>query len=155
MCVQLSSKTVKGQRHLLTTRKRDYKKTKDLQCLKTHALASTTLTCSPSVSGHFTHCWVSLCTSCHQFNCCRCNHLLIREFLVEIHTAKKGLMRCCLYTSRRLQWTVSCKRSICNKTENNKNKFVKIVRLRFYPKTEHNSFPLSYRLARILIFDFL
>ena len=44
-------------------------KTKDLQCMKTHALASTTLTltCSPSVSGHFTHCWVSHCASCRQF----------------------------------------------------------------------------------------
>ena len=31
--------------------------------MKTHALASTTLTCSPSVSCHFTHCWVS----CRQF----------------------------------------------------------------------------------------
>ena len=27
----------------------------------------------------------------------------VREFLVEIHTAKTGLLRCCLYTSRRLQ----------------------------------------------------
>ena len=49
--------------------------------MKTHALASTTLTCSPSVSGHFTHFWVSLCTSCRQFliivfNYCRCNRLL-------------------------------------------------------------------------------
>ena len=32
--------------------------------MKTRALVSTTLTCSPSVSGHFSHCWVSLCTSC-------------------------------------------------------------------------------------------
>ena len=47
--------------------------------MKTHALASTTLTltCSPSVSGHFTHCWVSLCASCRQFfYSCRCNHVL-------------------------------------------------------------------------------
>ena len=34
------------------------------------------------------------------------------------HIAKTGLLRCCLYTSRRLQKTaVSCKRSICNKIE--------------------------------------
>ena len=36
-----------------------------------HALASTTstltLTCSPSVSSHFTHCWVLHCASCRQF----------------------------------------------------------------------------------------
>ena len=61
-------------------------------------------TCSPSVSGHFTHCWVSLWTSCRQFNCCRCNHSLnfwpVREFLVEIHTAKTGLLRCCLHTAQ-------------------------------------------------------
>ena len=43
--------------------------------MKTHALASTTLTCSPSVSGHFTHYGFSLCTSCRQFNCCRCTYL--------------------------------------------------------------------------------
>ena len=34
------------------------------------------------------------------------------------HIAKTGLLRCCLYTPRRLQQTaVSCKRSICNKIE--------------------------------------
>ena len=97
---------------------------KDLQCMKTHALASTTLTCSPSVSGHFAHCWDAFCNSCRQFNCCRCNHLLNfwfgREFLVEIHIAKTGLLRCCLYTTRRLQQTaVSCERSNWNKIEKN------------------------------------
>ena len=51
----------------LTDNKKETTKTKDLQCMKTHSLASTTLTCSSSVSGHFTHCWVSLCTSCRQF----------------------------------------------------------------------------------------
>ena len=35
----------------------EYEKTKDLQCMMTHALASTTLTDFPSVSGNFTHCW--------------------------------------------------------------------------------------------------
>ena len=37
--------------------------------MKTHALASATLTrtCSPSVAGHFAHCWVSLGASCCQF----------------------------------------------------------------------------------------
>ena len=58
----------------------DTTKTKDLQCTKTHALTSTastlTLTCSPSVLSHFTHCWVLLCSSCRQLNSCRCNHLL-------------------------------------------------------------------------------
>ena len=57
-------------------KKERLRKTKDLQCMMTHALASTTLTDFPSVLGYFTHCWVSLCASCRQFNCCRCNHLL-------------------------------------------------------------------------------
>ena len=33
------------------------RKTEDLQCMMAHALASTTLTVFPSVSGHFTRCW--------------------------------------------------------------------------------------------------
>ena len=54
---------------------------------------------------------------------CRCTNLFnfwpVRKFLVEIHTAKTGLVRCCLYTPRWLQQTaVSCKRSNCNKIEN-------------------------------------
>ena len=40
-----------------TVNRQETTKTKDLQCTKTHALASTTLTGSPSVSSHFTHCW--------------------------------------------------------------------------------------------------
>ena len=45
--------------------------------------------------------------------------LTCTRILVEIHTAKTGLLRCCLYTSLRLQQTaVSCKRSNCNKVEN-------------------------------------
>ena len=70
-----------GQR--TTTKNRDSEdpmKTKDLQCTKTQALASTTstltLTCSPSVLRHFTHCWVLSCASCRQLNSCHCNHLL-------------------------------------------------------------------------------
>ena len=47
------------------------------------------------------HCWVSLCTSCRQFNCCRCKPFTqispVREFLAEIHTAKTDHQRCCLY----------------------------------------------------------
>ena len=41
------------------------------------------------------------------FNSGRCIHLLnfdlYANFLVEIHTTKTGPLRCCLYTSRRLQ----------------------------------------------------
>ena len=87
----------------------------------------------------------------------------VREFLadfVDSHTAKTGLLRCCLYTScRSHQTAVSCKRSNCNKIENNK-KIVKVVRLRFYPKTEHNGFPrsiinLCMRPLLLIFFDFL
>ena len=42
---------------LTDNKKERLRKTKDLQCMMAHALASTTLTDSPSVSGHFTHCW--------------------------------------------------------------------------------------------------
>ena len=35
----------------------DYEKLKDLQCMMAHALAPTTLTDFPSVSGLFTRCW--------------------------------------------------------------------------------------------------
>ena len=40
--------------------RRETTKTKDLQCMMTHALASTTLTDFPSVSRHFTHCHSAL-----------------------------------------------------------------------------------------------
>ena len=50
--------------------------------------------------------------------------------LICIPSRKTGLLRCCLYTTRRLQWTaVSCKRSICKKY----NEFLKAIRLRFSP----------------------
>ena len=55
--VRASNKEDSPRTTTLTDNKRETTKTKDLQCMKTHALASTTLTCSPSVSGHFTHCW--------------------------------------------------------------------------------------------------
>ena len=68
MCVRITRKTVKDNDS--NRQQKDTTRTKDLQCMKTRALASTTLTLtgSSSVSGHFTHCWVSLCTSCRQFN---------------------------------------------------------------------------------------
>ena len=39
-------------------------KTKDLQYMMPHALASTTLTDFPSVSGHFTRCWAFRSAPC-------------------------------------------------------------------------------------------
>ena len=84
------------------------------------------------VCGHIKHVVVLVALhSCHHFTCCQLFPLIhfspVFEFLAEVvdsHTAKTGLLRCCLYTPRRLLKTaVSCKRSICNKIEN-KNKFV-------------------------------
>ena len=81
------------------------------------------------VCGHIKHVVVLVALhSCHHFTCCQCSHILTfhlyvnsLQIFVDSHTAKTGLLRCCLYTSRRLQWTaVSCKRSICNKIENKK-----------------------------------
>ena len=82
---------------LTDNKKRDYE---DLQCMMAHALASTTLTNSPSVSGHFTHWWDFRSVLRVVNSICRCTNLFnfwpVREFLVEIHTAKTGL-RCCLH----------------------------------------------------------
>ena len=64
----------------------------------------------------------SLCTSCHQFNCfhrTRFIHFLpCTRIPCRVSHCEIGLVRCCLYTHRRLQQTaVSCKRSNCNKNE--------------------------------------
>ena len=114
-------------------------KTKELQFIKTHALASTTFTDFLSVSSHFTH-WLlgfSLCTSCHQCNCCDCNILFhfwpVREFLVEIHTAKMVLWGV-VFTP-----AVGCSRppsAVNDPTA--KRKIVKVARLKKYPKTANN-----------------
>ena len=75
--VRASDKEENQKTTTLTDNKEErLQKTKDLQCMMTHALASTTLTDSPSVSGHFhTLLGFSLCTSCHQLSCCRCTNL--------------------------------------------------------------------------------
>ena len=61
---------------------------------------------------------------------------------------------CCPYTPRRLQQTAdSCKRSNCNKIENNENNFMKVVRLRFIQRRNTMGFSvLSCRFACILIY---
>ena len=58
VCVHLNKENSQGTMTLTDNKKRETTKMKDLQCMKTHPLASTTLTltCSPSLSGHFTHC---------------------------------------------------------------------------------------------------
>ena len=56
VCVHLNKENSQGTM-TLTDNIRETTKTKDLQCMMAHALASTTLTYFPSVSGHFTRCW--------------------------------------------------------------------------------------------------
>ena len=57
MCVHLNKEDSQGTMTLTDNKKERLRKTKDLQCMMTHASASTTLTDFPSVSCHFTHCW--------------------------------------------------------------------------------------------------
>ena len=119
-----------------------------------HALASTTLTDFPIVSGHFTRCWIfalhfvssiqllSLCQFIQFLTCTRIPHRDAR--------CENGLVRCCLYTPPRwLVWTaVSCKRSNCNKIK----KIVKVARLSLTQSRQTTGFSvLSCRFVRELI----
>ena len=67
---QLKRARSEGDHGFTNNKKRDYENERstmhDDSCIGIY-YAHRTLTCSPSVSGHFTHCWVSLCTSCRQF----------------------------------------------------------------------------------------
>ena len=56
VCVHLNKENSQGTMTLTVNKEERLQKTKDLQCMMLHALASTTLTDFPSVSGHFTHC---------------------------------------------------------------------------------------------------
>ena len=58
MCVlYLNNENSQGTMTLTDNKELRLQKTKDLQCMMTRALASTTLTDFTSVSGHFTRCW--------------------------------------------------------------------------------------------------
>ena len=57
MCVHLNKEDSQGTMTPTDNREERLRKTKDLQCMMAHALALTTLTGFPSVSGHFTRCW--------------------------------------------------------------------------------------------------
>ena len=57
MCVHPNKEYSQGTMTLTDNKEERLRKTKDLQCMMTHALASTALTDFPSVSGHFTRCW--------------------------------------------------------------------------------------------------
>ena len=57
VCVHLNKENSQWTMTLTDNKEERLRKTKDLQCMMNHALASTALTDFPSVSGHFTHCW--------------------------------------------------------------------------------------------------
>ena len=57
VCVHLNKEDSQGTMTLTDNGEERPRKTKDLQCMMAHALASTTLTDFRSVSRHFTHCW--------------------------------------------------------------------------------------------------
>ena len=57
VCVHLKKEKSQGTMTLTDNKEETLQKTKDLQCMMPHALASTTPTDFPSVSSHFTHCW--------------------------------------------------------------------------------------------------
>ena len=103
MCVHLNKENGQGTMTLTDNKEERLQKTKDLQCMMPHALASTTLTEFPKCfrSLH-TLLGFTLCTSCHQFNCCHCTNQFI-QFLTctripcrDSH-CENGLVRCCLY----------------------------------------------------------
>ena len=57
VCVHLDKENSQRTMTLTDNKEERLRKTKDLQFMMAHALASTTLTDFPSVSGHFTRCW--------------------------------------------------------------------------------------------------
>ena len=100
--VHLSKMTVKRQRHQWQQKERLRKK-KNLQCLVTHELASTTLTDFPSVSGHFTRCW-DFRSALHNVKSIIAVVIysifdLYSNFFVDSHTAKMSFLIWFLYSS--------------------------------------------------------
>ena len=79
---------------------------------------------------------------------------LFRVFFVEIQNAKTGLLRCSLYTPRRLQQTaVICKRCNCNKKRTIKTNSWKLFVRGFIQRQNKTGFTvLPYRFACILIY---
>ena len=96
VCEHLYKENSQGTMTLTDNKEERLQKTKNLQCMMPHALALPTLTDFPSVSGHFKHCWAFrsaprvtnsiVVTVPNLFN-----FRPVREFLVEIHTAKMVL----------------------------------------------------------------
>ena len=89
VCVHLNKENSQGTMTPADNKEERLRKTKDLQCMMTHALASTTLTDFPSVSDHFTRCW-----DFRSVPFLTCTRILCRESHCE-----NGLVKCCLYMS--------------------------------------------------------
>ena len=136
-CHLKKEKTVKGR----WQRKRTKNKTKksfNAWCLHAgwHQNYALKFFSAPS---HFTRCWTCL-SVCWESNSLVVNaqnfftFSPVREFPVEVHTAKLDVWGGDVHTFRRLKQTaVSCKRSNCNK-----NKSWKSTRLGFFEKTADN-----------------
>ena len=147
--------TAQQTRTTLTTKNRHYKQTSSAVVQST-ALTSLQLLFS----------WVSTCFRfAATLNMLLCLSLCIRvitslvvncssvfpfspvcEFLADFsdsHTAKTGLLSCCLYTPVGYSGPPSAVNDLSATTQITINKFVKAVRLRFYPKIEHNGCPRS------------
>ena len=101
VCVHLNKEHSQGTMTLTDNKEERLQKTKDLQCMMPHALASTTLTDFPSVSGHFTHCWAfpsalcvikSIVVTVPKFiQFLTCTRIPCRDSHCE-----NGFVRCCL-----------------------------------------------------------
>ena len=124
---------------------------------------------STASTSHWSYSWVSTCfMSFHMLlglSLCVPRSLVVnapnlftfwpvREFLVEIHTAKTGLLRCCLDTPRRLQQTaVSYKRSNCSSIETKKTNSWKSFVWGFNQRRNTTGFSVQpCRFACILIY---
>ena len=136
-----ASKTRNSQRTMtLTDNRKIDKKTKDLQWMMTHALASTTLTDFPSVQGHFTHCWdfrSALRVTNSTVVAVPINSIsdLYANSLQRFTLRKWSRVRCGVHTPVGCsRTTVNCKRSNFNKLKNLESR----TRLRFCPKTANN-----------------
>ena len=94
--VRMSKQGKQSKNNDTKSKKERLRKTKDFQCMMAHALAWTTLTDCPNVSGHSTHCWAfrsALRVTNSNVVAVPVYEIFwpVHEFLVEIHTAEMVL----------------------------------------------------------------
>ena len=125
MCDHLNQE--KQLRDADTNNKEERLKTDKLSCGSIHSVHESLV--DVLVSWHMLHVVphvVGLVALCAEFTCCQCTKLIYFLTCTGIPCrdshCENGLVRCCLYTHRRLQQTaVSCKRSNCNKIRKKTN----------------------------------